>query len=388
MLDVWIGDCLLLLALPASTLFALQRMKPRLLPGKGINLQSSEVLQAEYEKRYLLKILIYRVVPFCLAIYFIFKLLLWPSDVVAGGPSPTWMLVTLVEVYLASMVASVIVRIRQERTFVIAHPEFEDSFLPVRARVIALIPWTLGFAALIGSNFVRESAIGFTLLAIAVIGFVVGAKLRQRQLTHSRYELAWDEELGTKIADVLEEFGFTPKKLVLIPSLVSNAYATPDGSVVVTSALRTIATPNEVAAIIAHELSHVRDKEGKKIVRLRAIAYGPTIVTCGFVIIYWTGMPFETILVPLVVFGAIAVSTLSTWWLCRRTQPMEFKCDADAAKIGLGRELASGLDKITRFLGQPSEWIGIDRYLLTHPSLKERAERVLEVARDIPQEQS
>lgn len=51
---------------------------------------------------------------------------------------------------------------------------------------------------------------------------------------------------------------------------------------------------------------------------------------------------------------------------------MEFKCDADAAKIGLGQDLANCLDKITRFMGQPPQWIGIDRFLLTHPSLDER----------------
>ena len=48
-----------------------------------------------------------------------------------------------------------------------------------------------------------------------------------------------------------------------------------------------------------------------------------------------------------------------------------------AATLGLGPDLASCLTKITQFMGQPSTWIGIDRHLLTHPSLEERTARLL-----------
>jgi Zn-dependent protease with chaperone function len=125
----------------------------------------------------------------------------------------------------------------------------------------------------------------------------------------------------------------------------------------------------------------VRDGEGKKYVRYRLLATMPLGALAGFALGFGQSKAIEAFLPPLIGFGLMSLSMVSAWWLSRRTRPMEFKCDADAAKVGLGLELASGLEKLTRFMGQPSDWIGTDRFLITHPSLVERTARLIDASR-------
>lgn len=377
MLDVWIGDCLLLLAIPTYMAFVIQRIRPSLLPGDGIQFENTGRLQAEYEKRYRMRLLFLRLAPALIAIYFLIRIVLWPGDRDADGPSLVSLLIAVFAVYVASMVGTVVVRIRQERVFVLAHPRFQDSFLPVRPRVLAALPWALSLGVLIASLLVEDMGARLALLGLGVVGMVIGSKLRYRQISHSRFELPWDEPMGSRIAEVVEQFGLTPKKLVLLPSLVANAAAMPDGTVVVTSALRTLATPAEVASVVAHELSHVRDSEAKKWRWLRVISFIPLGALAGLGIGIGEGTPFEAFVPPLIGFGLMTLAILPIWFVSHRTRPAEFKCDADAARLGLGLELASCLNKITRFMGQPSHWVGIDRHLLTHPSLEDRTARLV-----------
>ena len=384
MFDVWIGDGLLLLAIPTYMVFALQRIRPRLLPGDGIVLADLESLQIEYNKRYLIRFWLLRIAPALIAIYFALRIILWPSDIDAEGPGVIQIVIAVIVTLVVSMLAAIVLRTRQERSFVAANPAFADSILPVRARIVVLVPTFASFGAMIASMVVGGSEAQFPLLALALILLAFGARNRSRQITQSRHELPWDEPLGKRIAEVVDRFGYAPKKLVIIPSLVTNAGAMPDGTVVVTSALRTLASLDEVAAVVAHELSHVRDGEGKKWSRWRMIAMLPIGLLAGIGVGMGHGLSIEPFLPPLIGFGLITFSMLSAWWMGNRTRPMEYKCDADAARIGLGLEMASCLNKIARFMGQPSHWIGIDRYLLTHPSLDERTARLMAASEPPP----
>lgn len=383
MLDIWIGDGLLLLAIPFYMVFAIQRMRPRLLPGPGIVLEAAESLDSEYIKRYLGRLLLTRLAPVLLAGYFACRVVLWPSDVRAEGPSGISIVIVALATYIASLVGVSIVRIRQEQRFVTAHSEFQDSFPLPRARVFIILVWALSLGITIASSVIEDDGLKSAVLGLGIVVFLIGLQLRKRQAVRSRLEIPWDEPLGLRIAEVVDLFGIKPKKLVLTPSLLANAWALPDGSVIVTTAFRTLATHAEVAAIVAHELSHVRDGEGKKYVRFRLLSTLPLVALAGFALGFGQSMAVEAFLPPLIGFGIMSLSMVSAWWLSRRTRPMEFKCDADAAKVGLGPELASGLDKLTRFMGQPSDWIGIDRFLTTHPSLKERRARLIDASRSV-----
>ncbi len=380
MLDVWIGDCLLLLAIPTYMVSAVMRLRPRLLPGDGVLLEDLGTLQTAYENRYPMRLLLLRVAPALLAIHFGLPIVRWNAGLKAEGPSIVSVIIAAFAVYIGSMIGVVVLRIRHERAFVMAHPDFADSFLPVRPRILAILPWILSLLALVASFLAEDTASQFPLLGLGLVGLLMGLKLRSRQILESRYELPWDEPLGNRVADVVERFGHKPKKLVLLPSLVANAAAMRDGSVVVTSALRSIATPAEVAAVVAHELSHVRDGEGRKWTRLRLISGVPLGALAGLAIALGQGQPFEAFIPSAVGFGLVTLWMVPAWWVGLRTRLGEFKCDADAANLGLGLDLATCLDKITRFMGMPSHWIGIDRFLLTHPSLEERTARLCRAA--------
>ena len=381
MLDVWIGDGLLLLAIPLYMVFAIQRMRPRLLPGPGIVLETAETLDSEYRQRYLGRLLLTRIAPVLLAGYFTCRVVLWPSEVRADGPSGISIVIVALATYIASLIGVSIWRIRQEQCFVAAHSEFQDSFNLTWRRVVIILTWVLSLGIVIASSVVEDDGLKVAVVGLGIVVFLIGLQLRQRQAARSRLEIPWDEPLGLRIAEVVDKFGIKPKKLVLTPSLLANAWALPDGSVIVTTAFRTLATHAEVAAIVAHELSHVRDGEGKKYVRYRLLATMPLGALAGFALGFGQSKAIEAFLPPLIGFGVMSLSMVSAWWLSRRTRPMEFKCDGDAAKVGLGLELASGLEKLTRFMGQPSDWISIDRFLITHPSLVERTARLIDASR-------
>lgn len=307
MIDAWMGDCLLLLLIPTFLVSVTLRMQPRLRPGEGFQLVELQTLQAEYRKRYPFRQLILRVIPAILTVYFGSRIILWVPGIGAEGPDLATLLSAVAAVYILSLILTTVLRIRQEQIFVRDHPAFCDSFMPVRPRVLAMLPLPVSLCVLVAAVTIDETWQKLALVGMGLLGMVIAAKLRSRQITHSRFELLWDEPLGNRIAEVVEAFGLKPKKLVLLPSLIANAGAMPDGSVVVTSALRTLATPDEVAAVVAHELSHVRDGEGRKVRLLRLIAGGPIGAIAGFGIAAGQGTPYEALVPSLVGFGAVTL---------------------------------------------------------------------------------
>jgi len=381
MLDIWIADILILATVAVYPIFAIKRIKPRLLPGNEIAFPDWQTLDAEYRKRYLFRLIFFRIVPLILAVYFGYRMATWPSDVQAVGLEFPTFLRALFAAFVFAMIGASAMRIRDERCFVKEHPEFADSFLPVRPRIAAMLPTLLSIACVIGSLSIRDLYPSFLLLLLGLVGIDISRRLRMRSLTRSRYELPWDEPLGTRIAEVLHQFGFQPKKLILLPNMIANAYALPDGSVLVTSALRTLATKDEVAATVAHELSHVRDREAKKLGRARlacALVVG-AILTPAMIIFMRTSA--EAFLPPFLAFSIAALSIIPAIIMGSYSRGLEFKCDRDAARLGLASSLASCLEKMHAFVGNPRHWIGLDRYTLTHPSL---AERVAELEKLTP----
>ena len=257
--------------------------------------------------------------------------------------------------------------------------------MAIRARVAAIVPIILSFGCLVGSLSIHDFFLSLPLLLLGFVGIFVSRRLQLRALTRSRYELPWDEPLGARIAEVLHQFGYQPKKLTLLPGMIANAYALRDGSVLVTSALRTLATKEEVAATVAHELSHVRDGETKKLQRARIASAFAVLLFVIPMMILFVGRRAEPFLPPFLGFGVTAISFIPAMAVGRYSRRLEFKCDRDAARIGLGPSLASCLTKMTAFAGNPRHWMGLDKYTLTHPPLNERV-AALETAHAMAQQ--
>jgi len=300
-------------------------------------------------------------------------------DKESGPDVTTWFAVVLVA-FVASLLGSMVVRIRQEISFLRKHPSFGDSLLPLKPRILSMIPLVIALALITTGFFIEDEAIQTIFCLFGIIAMMATNQMQSRQIRHARYQLPWDEALGSRIAEVVAQFGITPKQLILLPSFAANALAMHDGTVIVTSALRTIASPEEVAAVVAHELSHVRDGEGKKILGAQRLMYLCYCLVVGGAIVANLSAPLEPLMLPLLGFGLTPLTMGMNFLFCRFTRPMEFKCDADAARLGMGPDLASCLDKLTRFMGMPNRWIGLDRFLLTHPSLEERVARLTSAA--------
>jgi Zn-dependent protease with chaperone function len=377
MLDIWIADIALLLAAVIYPVQAIYRSRPRYVPGDPQGTVTAS--EREYRRRYYVRLVLFRFMAPMLTLYFIFRAATWPSDAAPEGPGVAWLACLLYALYVPAIIGAIALRVSQERAFVRIHPSFADSLLPLRARVGALLPFIVAIGCIVSCTAFNDIAIVGGLYLTGLVSALLGRRLQMRTLTKSRHELAWDEPLGARIAEVLEQFGVTPKKLILYPSMMPNAFALPDGSVLVTSALRTLATKEEVAAVVAHELSHVRDGEGKKIQQRRLLSFLPVLLFLVATFMLVPSSSTEVFLPPIVCFGCTSVWTLSLLLFGQYTRRIEFKCDKDAARLGLGPSLASALEKINLFVGNPRRWAWLDRYILSHPSLDERLAALQEV---------
>jgi heat shock protein HtpX len=329
-------------------------------------------LHAEYRARYPYRLFLERAFPVLLLLYFGLRIAANPEVNKESAPQTLRVLAVIVGVYVVAVVIANVMRMYQENAFSRDHPEFRTSVAPNLDRLLAILPFVVGGSIFTVGLLSGDSQV---LLACFVLGFgifVLSQALTRRALTSSRHEIPWDTELGQRIATVLESAGVQPKRLVIMRSMTPNAVALQDGIVVLTSSLQTLLTVDEVVAVVAHELSHVRDKDAKTLTNLRWALILPLGVAIGLAYEFGSSSRLEPLLIPIVVGGVSTIGMLPNYIRSCYSRRFEFKSDADTARLGLGPELISALTKITKFQGTSDRWIGMDKYFLTHPSLRDR----------------
>lgn len=181
---------------------------------------------------------------------------------------------------------------------------------------------------------------------------------------------------GEAIAQTVESFGFQPKRVLQSPNLVANAMAFPDGTVFFTTAARALMTDAELAAVLAHELSHVKHRDAKKIERIKALcmlipSLVAALVIFGLLQFGGADVAFDYVFAFLACL-IVSTSSFVVAILGRFSRRIEFRCDQEAAVMGHGAALASGLVKLHQYGGAPLRWGSLDRLILTHPSLEDR----------------
>lgn len=386
MIDVWIGNAFIVIVVAWSVLSGLLVLTPRLKPGPGIHLHDFESLQVRYEKLY--KIFIgLRIVCVPIAIYFLIRVITW-SGAKAPGPTIIDMIEAVIVTFAVSYFIVVAVSVIFEHRFFKEHPEFADSALPFGTRLALLVPSLLGIGLCGVAPFADEMSTSLTIFGCGFVIFSIAAVTARKLITQRQFEIPWSSELGMQVAELLPQFNFQPKKFILLPSTMANGFAMADGTVIITTALRTLLTKEEVSAILAHELSHVRDGEGKKLDSVRQ--WASLIVTLPIVagVILGIHKPFEAFMPALTGSIAILFGLLNARIIARISQPMEFKCDRDAALRGLGQAMSSALDKIHRYQSLPYRWIGLHKKLLTHPSLEDRQRAIASISPPLLTEKS
>lgn len=211
-----------------------------------------------------------------------------------------------------------------------------------------------------------------------------------------------DTARGGQLSDILhalvERAGLeNPPQLHIIPSMMLNAFAVgthSDAAIAITEGLlRRLDTP-EIAAVLAHEISHVKNNDlavmGLADIMSRftlALSYLAAflavmniffLITAGEAYISWLGI--------LLLYLAPALSSLLQLGLSRAR---EYDADLSAARLtGDPHALASALHKLDRYTGHfwedlmfpiPGRRVPQPSVLRSHPTTAERIARLKEL---------
>jgi heat shock protein HtpX len=163
-------------------------------------------------------------------------------------------------------------------------------------------------------------------------------------------------ELRALTAELAARAGIPMPRLYLIPSEQPNAFATgrspKHAAVAVTEGLVSLLPCEQVRAVVAHELAHVRNRD--VLVTTVAAMIGAAIAAVTnllqFSLIFGGGDDDENPLGLLGALGAIVVAPLAAMLIqLAVSRQREFLADATAAELlGEGRPLADALDTLRR----------------------------------------
>lgn len=199
---------------------------------------------------------------------------------------------------------------------------------------------------------------------------------------------------GYEILQALAQRADLPRlpRLYYVPSRMINAFAVghrDDAAIAVTDGMLRTLNLRELAGVLAHELSHIRNNDlwimnlADSISRLTVfMSYaGIALAIIGFPILVAEDGWVPWLLIPLLVFSPTLVSLLQL----ALSRAREFDADLDAAGLtGDPAGLASALEKMERVQGSvwerllmPGRRVPDPSLLRSHPATEERVRRLL-----------
>ena len=237
-------------------------------------------------------------------------------------------------------------------------------FLPVHTQHGLLLRRNLVFA-LIGVFFVTWPLIAWRM-----------AKKARTVLT----EGVWHD----MTLDLARIAGVRVKRIVLLKSSAPNAYASLFGTVGLTQGLLDRMEPDEIRAIIAHELGHIKRGHPRQILAASLIALAALLTALHLTRIYLEPHLSDTgkalFISPLPIILLVNVPLLLLTGPLKRKRERE--ADALAAQWTGDPELViRALTKIHLLNASPSRLKPSDEALSSHPSLRNRIEAIRENAK-------
>jgi len=220
-----------------------------------------------------------------------------------------------------------------------------------------------------------------------------------------------DPALERMVAELAERADIPAPRVYVVDDPAPNAFATgrnpAHGVVAVTSGLRRLLGDRELRGVIAHELSHIRNRD---ILVASIAAMIATVVSLVATMVQWSvmlggsrddddrGGAAGALVLAIVAPIAATVIQLAI------SRSREYLADATAAEItGDPRALASALAKLCRgnariplhtvgdspataslYICAPLSGGGVARWFSTHPPIEERIRRLEELAADLP----
>jgi STE24 endopeptidase len=263
--------------------------------------------------------------------------------------------------------------------------------------VVALILWLMGSAGSLWWLWAWSAWMGFNLLALVLYPTVIAP-------IFNKFKPLEDETLKARVTALMQRCGFAAKGLFVMDgskrSAHANAYFTGFGAakrVVFYDTLLTQLNPNEVDAVLAHELGHFKHKHIiKRIVLMFAMSLA------GFALLGWlssqvwfyTGLGVrpslaggnDALALLLFLMAVPLFSFFITPLSARFSRKHEFEADAYAVSQTDGKDLQSALLKLYKdnasTLTPDALFV---KFYYSHPPASERLERMNTLMKSAPQ---
>ena len=238
-------------------------------------------------------------------------------------------------------------------------------------------------------------------LIAAALTILLGPRMAPELVMRMYRARAVDRRRGGTLVRLLEELAHRAElpaipNLYVVPSAALNAFAVgrpEDASIAVTEGLLRRLSLREVAGVMAHEISHIRNND----LWIMGLADTFSRITQ---VMYWVGMFLLIVNLPAALMGQVVVPWLAALLLylaptigsllqLALSRAREYDADLEGAQLtGDPTGLASALDKLERYQGRfwedmlmPGRRIPQPSLLRSHPPTEERVRRLLELRR-------
>jgi len=264
-------------------------------------------------------------------------------------------------------------------------------------KTTALMAGLIGLFMAIGYAIAGPEAVLPALMlggAMNILAYFYSDKLALATMRAKPIARQQDPELWDMVEQLAKRARLPMPKVCISPARAPNAFATgrnpQHGVVCVTAGLRNMLNLDELAGVIAHELSHIKHRD-ILISTIVAVVAG-AITYLSYIAFFFGGRGRRNPWVPLLMMILAPLAAGIIRMAISRSR--EFEADRSAAAlIGSGAPLASSLRKLdaaarqislqvpeaqsNMFIVQPLTGKNMAKLFMTHPPTEERIERLL-----------
>jgi heat shock protein HtpX len=265
-----------------------------------------------------------------------------------------------------------------------------------RLRTWLLIAALSGLLVAIG--FLLGGSYIYLFLGLAVImnffGYFFSDKVALASSRAQPIEESQAPDLYADIRELTQRAGLPMPRVYLVPSQQPNAFATGrnpgHAAVAVTQGLLTLMPREQVKGVLAHELSHVKNRD--ILVASIAAMIGSVITWLSYMFVFFGGDSENNS--PIGAIAALIVGPLAATLLqLGISRQREYLADASGAKLlGQAAPLANALESLERasqaipmqvnpateslYISNPLSTRGMSKLFSTHPPIEERVRRL------------
>jgi|GEM_PF-2654798 len=370
MWDVWFADTLLVLAIPLI-IFSAHRNSPlgRLAREKEI-LGDLDEIQARYESGYLTTLILRRILPLLMTVYFSVKLFLLPAHAVVSGPNLEILWSVVLAMIGTCYAIFVYLKYRDSRLVLEKHPELVDCVSLSLLDLFASLPPFLSLVWIHLFWFYRSDY----LYLLSVI-FTANFGIAKRRNEH---EIPSTNRVAVLVNDVLGRSSLPKRTIKAERSLMPEISLSYSDSVIFTTIVPHIFSEEEIACWFAFRASQKR-KSASETGRILPTMFVLAVVGILLYTYLYGGMSRQAInelMIPIVGFGFFAVTGIANWLFNLTGLTSKQVFDLEFARSEYGEPFASCLEKLARYHRKPLRLIGVDRYLATETPLEDRLENL------------